>query len=449
MSTAKRSGDGEPGGPRPRLLVESGGGSPLLSTVGLDDPSRRQRLAFLDYGPADDACLTELHQFALEHVDAIVDEFYAHLLNFEETRDFLRDPALVTRLKKLQREYFLRLTSGKLDAEYFESRLRVGAAHARINLRPEWYLGTYNLYLRLVIERLRTRYADEPARLTAMIAALTKVVFLDMGLAIDAYIWSGYVDRALAQEYRRVAEVAERTLREKDDLERAKADLTNMIVHDLKGPLGGILTVAQLALRKREGLSDAHAERFAHIQRSARDLMRMIENILEIDQMEEGRLTLRAEPVDLALLLRECANDFRAAAEVAGQTIELEVGEDLSAVVTDRWLLRRVLNNLVVNAIRHSGASGAMVLETAQENGVVAVRVRDIGRGMTVEEQAALFSRARPPATDSRQRSPEDTGLGLVFCKMAVEVMSGTITVDSTPGAGTVFTITLPIAAAL
>jgi signal transduction histidine kinase len=446
VPTSKPSADGEPTD-RPRLLIESRSGS-LLGSVGLDDASRLQRLAFLDYGPADDACLAELHDFAMANVDAVVEEFYAHLLTFEETRDFLRDPAQIARLKTLQREHFLRLTSGRLDAEYFESRLRVGAAHARMNLKPEWYLGTYNLYLRLMIERLQTHYADQPARLADTIAALTKVIFLDMGLAIDAYIWSGYVDRALAQEYRRVAEVAERTLREKDDLERAKADLTNMIVHDLKGPLGGILTVTQLALRKREGLADAHAERFAQIQRSARDLMRMIENILEIDQMEEGRLTLRAEPVDLTLLFSECANDFRAAAEVAGQTITIDVAEDIAAVVTDRWLLRRVLNNLVVNAIRHSGASGALRLEAMQENRGVAVRVRDAGRGMSAEEQTALFSRVRAPAPDGRARSPEDTGLGLVFCKMAVEVMGGTIAVDSAPGAGTVFTVTLPVAAA-
>lgn len=437
----------EPAGSRPALRAD-GGAEPLLGAVGLDEASRRQRLAFLDYGPADDALLADLREFALAHVDAIVDEFYEHLLQFEETRALLRDPALVQRLKKLQREYFLELTSGRLDAGYFESRLRVGAAHARINLRPEWYLGTYNLYLRLVIERLRTHFADDPVRLSGTIAALTKVIFLDMGLAIDAYIWNGYVDRALAQEYRRVADVAERALTEKNALERAKGDLTNMIVHDLKGPLGGILTVAQLALRKRGELSDAHAGRFAQIQRSARDLMRMIENILEIDQMEEGRLTLRAESVDLARLLGECADEFRAAAEMADQTIAVDVGDDVVAIVTDRWLVRRVLNNLVVNAIRHSGAHGAIRLEATQENGGVRVSVRDAGRGMTADEQALLFSRGHAPLADGRVRSREDTGLGLVFCKMAVEVMGGTIEVESAPGAGTVFTLTLPAVSA-
>src|SRR5689334_17216798 len=130
--------------------------SSLLGSVDLDEATRRQRLEFLGYGPADDALLAEMHEFALANVDAIVDEFYEHLLRFPPTRELLRDPALIRRLKKLQRDYFLQLTSGPLDAAYFESRLRVGAAHARIDLHPEWYLGTYNLYLRLVIERLRT-----------------------------------------------------------------------------------------------------------------------------------------------------------------------------------------------------------------------------------------------------------------------------------------------------
>ncbi len=422
------------------------GGQPLLGSVDLNEASRRERLAFLGYGPEDDRLLAEMHEFAVANVDAVVDEFYEHLLAFPETRELLRDPALIRRLKKLQREYFLQLTSAPLDAAYFESRLRVGAAHARINLRPEWYLGTYNLYLRLVIVRLRVQFADDPARLAGMIGALTKRIFLDMGLAIDAYIWSGYVDRTLALEYRRVADVAERALAEKNALERAKADLTNMIVHDLKGPLGGILTVTQLALRKRAGLPDAQAARFAQVQRSARDLMRMIENLLEIDQMEEGRLTLRAEAVDVAQLLAECAAEFQAAAEMAEQTIAVEVGDDVGEIVTDRWLLRRVLNNLVVNAIRHSGARGAIRLQARQENGGVCIAVRDAGRGMTPDEQAALFTRGHAPLADGRVRSREDTGLGLVFCKMAVDVIGGTIAVESAPGAGTTFTVALPMA---
>ena len=413
----------------------------LLAQAGLDEQSRRRRLAFLQFGPEDEAILAEIRSFAREHVDEIVDAFYAHLLTFEETRRRLGDESQIARLKKLQRAYFLRMTEGRLDAEYFESRLRVGAAHARIDLEPQWYLGTYNTYLRLVTDRLRQHYTGDPERLGAVLDALTKVIFLDMGLAIDAYILGGYVDRALAQEYRRVADVAERTLREKEELERVKADLTGMIVHDLKGPLAGILTVARLALRKREDLGPRHAEQFEQIARSARDLMRMTENLLEIDQMEEGRLELRVEAVDVAALVGECADEFRAATELAGQTLETGVADHLPAIVTDRWLLRRVLTNLLVNAIRHGGTGSRIDLTADTDRHQIRFEVRDTGRGIPPEILAKLFTKS---GRFARRAHRDDAGLGLVFCKMAVETMGGTIAVDSAPGAGATFTIRLP-----
>lgn len=416
-------------------------GPRLLLQAGLDAAARQRRLAFLDITPEDEANLVALREFARKHVDEIVDAFYQHLERFEETRRALREHAHLPRLKQLQRNYFLRMLEGRLDEGYFESRLRVGDAHQSIDLHPEWYLGTYNLYMRLVLQRLREHYRHDPDRLVAMIESLSKVIFLDMGLAIDAYIMGGFVERALAAEYRRVAEVAQRTVIEKEEIERRKTDLTNMIVHDLKAPLGGILTVTQLALRKRGAVAEAQARHFEQIQRSARDLLRMIENLLEIDQMQEGRLELRVEPVDLVTLCGECAAEFHAAANLAGQQIIVSVDDDVPIIATDMWLLRRVLYNLVVNAIRHSGGPGAIELRADLANNKVRLHVRDCGRGIPEEEQPLLFLKDR---RRSQLDHREDTGLGLVFCKMAVEMMGGHIGVESTVGRGTTFTVSLP-----
>jgi signal transduction histidine kinase len=418
-------------------------GTSLLGQAGLDAAGRSRRLAFLQLGPEDQRNLTEINALVREHVDEIVEAFYAHLAAFDETRRLLSTDAQVVRLKQILREYSLRMTEGVFDADYFESRLRVGDAHQRIDVQPQWYLGTYNIYLRLLIEQLRAAYRDDPDRLVALIESLSKVMFLDMTLAVEAYIMGGYVERALAQEYRRMAEVAERTLREKAEIERMKADLTNMIVHDLKGPLGGILTVTQLALRKRGAVADAHARRFEQIQRSARDLLRMIENLLEIDQMEGGRLELRIEPINVGLLLGECADEFRAAAEMSNQSLHVLVPDDVPDIATDRWLLRRILNNLVVNAIRHSGASGRIELGADYREDQVALRVSDAGRGIPLDEQPLLFVK-HPRASARSGQSRDDTGLGLVFCKMAVDLLGGAIDVESVPGAGTIFTVTLP-----
>ena len=418
----------------------------LLGRAGLDATARARRLAFLDFGAEDAANLAELRDFGAANVDAIVDDFYDHLMTFEETRKFLDSDARITKLKQTQRAYFLHMLDGDFDREYFESRLRVGAAHAAIDLKPEWYLGTYFLYVRLLTTRLRAALGADPDKLLALLGSFFKVVFLDMGLAIDAYILSGYVDRTLAHEYRRMAEVAERALAEKAELEQTKADLTGMIVHDLKGPLGGILAVTQLALRRRSG-DDGTERQFQQIQRSARDLMRMIENLLEIDQMREGQLELRLEPVSFETLLADCAAEYRAAGEMAGMAIDVTTDGALPVVMTDRWLLRRVLNNLVVNAIRHSAAGRVdLSARLAGESGDrLEIRVRDSGKGIPADELATLFERA--PRRRGAHR--EDTGLGLIFCKMAIECMGGTITAESQLGAGTTFVITLPADAPL
>lgn len=416
----------------------------LIAELGLDAKVRERRLAFLELTERDEALLAELREFARRHVDEFVEQFYAHLWKFDETRRLLGDEERVRRLKQTQRAYFWRMLEGRFDAEYFESRLRVGDAHQRIDMAPEWYVGAFALYMRLFLDKLFAEFAQDPAHLAELLKAVSKVVFLDVGLAIDAYIAGGYVQRSLAEQLRKTAEVAQRALAEKAELERLKTDLTNMIVHDLKGPIGGILTLTQLALRKRGASEEAHLKRFEQIQRSARDLLRMIENLLEIDQMEGGQLELRVEEVELEPLLEECVAEYRAAAEMAGQTLAVVINGDLPVLATDRWLLRRILNNLVVNAIRHSGGAGQIEVGARWPGEVVEVYVRDSGKGIPLEEQPHLFEKT---CRRGNKEHREDTGLGLVFCRMASELMGGSIRVESSAGAGATFVVSLPLAA--
>lgn len=97
---------------------------------------------------------------------------------------------MLQRVKRLQKEYFLRLTQGNYDATYVANRLRIGTVHERINLAPKWYLGAYNFYLRSVAARLQEAFAKEPQRAFSSFLSLTKLVFLDIGLAVDTYIFA-------------------------------------------------------------------------------------------------------------------------------------------------------------------------------------------------------------------------------------------------------------------
>src|SRR5262245_40983460 len=113
---------------------------PLSAVTGLDDRQRAERLAFFELAGADTEALQGYRRIAAGTVDQIVSDFYAHLLRFPELETLLHAEAdRIAKLQGLQRAYFLSLAEGQFDADYFESRLRVGDMHQRTGLRPEWY----------------------------------------------------------------------------------------------------------------------------------------------------------------------------------------------------------------------------------------------------------------------------------------------------------------------
>ncbi len=123
-----------------------------------------RRKDFLEFGDADVTNLEEINELAQRYADAVIGDFYKHLLSFEEARSFFNDPHVLQRVKNAQQEYFLRLTQGKYDLAYVENRLSIGAIHERIGLPIKSYLGMYNFYLRAVSNRLSEAYRDQPER---------------------------------------------------------------------------------------------------------------------------------------------------------------------------------------------------------------------------------------------------------------------------------------------
>ena len=142
---------------------------------------REQRLKFLGLTARDAELLRALRPLFEKHVAAVEDAFYDQLLGFPETAQLLRDHTTVERLKKLQRDYLLRITEGNFDDAYFADRLRIGRTHERVGLSPHWYLLAYNIYFKLLVPLIRD---------VETITALEKVFMLDASLAMDAYIAS-------------------------------------------------------------------------------------------------------------------------------------------------------------------------------------------------------------------------------------------------------------------
>lgn len=163
------------------------GDAALLEEMGLTPAEIARRLEFFDIHDADVERLAGVADRSEKWVDGVIEDLYAHLLAFEETRAFFLDPKTLGHVQAMQRRYFLRLTSGKYDADYVADRLRVGAAHRRIGLPIRWYLGAYAVYIRSVANRLFTAFLEDRHRACEILLSMIKLIVFDISLAIDIY----------------------------------------------------------------------------------------------------------------------------------------------------------------------------------------------------------------------------------------------------------------------
>ncbi|MCA9580489.1 MAG: STAS domain-containing protein [Myxococcales bacterium] len=146
-----------------------------------------RRKEFVGFSDQDVENLRGLKPIAERYADEVLDQLYEHFMRFEETRKFFLDESRLTRVKSLQRAYFLGLTAGDYGEEYLASRLHIGRVHQRIGLEPRWYLGAYYIYMRLVYPRILEAMKGDPERAHQTILSLLKLFTLDQELATTTY----------------------------------------------------------------------------------------------------------------------------------------------------------------------------------------------------------------------------------------------------------------------
>jgi PAS domain S-box-containing protein len=249
-----------------------------------------------------------------------------------------------------------------------------------------------------------------------------------------------------------IRDVSDRTrLEEERATERAavaqlKDDLSNMIIHDLKNPVNGIIMTTQAMLRRAHEVSDRQRKGLNNIEQTCHEMLRLTHNLLDIAKMEAGKMPVQEEAVDLARIVADVARAYGPVAEQLRKRLVTAVGGPLPSATADADLVRRVLVNLVVNAIRHSGGDQVCIEAQAESaNATLTMRVVDNGRGIALADQARIFEKFASVRRSPSGEPSGDTGLGLPFCKLAVERMGGAIALASRPGASTVFSVTLPV----
>jgi signal transduction histidine kinase len=231
-----------------------------------------------------------------------------------------------------------------------------------------------------------------------------------------------------------------RDVSEKHAVEQLRADFLSMLVHDIKAPLTVILGYVEL-LGDPPGSLAMLEETLPRIRESGELIHGLVCNFLDLSRIEAGRLRLDPRPVDLDELVREAVEQHLERAQRKHLTLTWAPG-GLPALSADAQQLDRVIANLLGNAIKYTPAGGTVVVSTARLNGSAAIVVKDTGPGIPTELLPHLFEKYRR-ARESRR--VEGTGLGLFIAKTIAEAHGGRIMVDTAPGAGSTFTVLLPI----
>lgn len=233
------------------------------------------------------------------------------------------------------------------------------------------------------------------------------------------------------------------------ELQRQKDLLSGMIIHDLRNPLA----VALLAIdevRQRTLAPGGHGESsdpdIEHAYAAMQRTLALVNLLLDVMRMEDGALRPVRTPADLAAIVQAKVEEYRPMARSGSILIEAHATPAPPPLDVDAKLLARVIDNLIVNAIKHTPKGGAIQVKLEHEFGApnVVLSVEDNGEGMPPQALPRLFKKYGRVDGQSMGAS-HDTGLGLVFCRMAVELHGGTIEARSELGAGTTIRIELPL----
>lgn len=229
----------------------------------------------------------------------------------------------------------------------------------------------------------------------------------------------------------------ERTVQQLRETEQLRDDLTHMIVHDLRSPLTSLLMQLSLVRMDVEGeIANSVDEASASAQR----LSDLASTLLDVSRLEEGKMPINRAPTDLVKL----AGEVRAGLEKmeSDRVIDLIAPGPVIASC-DVGLIRRVLENLVSNGIKHSPTGGKLSIQVKSLPGRTRVAVQDEGQGVPMEARQRIFQKFGAAAV-RKDRAYHSVGLGLAFCKLAVEAHGGTIGVEDATPHGSVFAFELP-----
>jgi signal transduction histidine kinase len=244
--------------------------------------------------------------------------------------------------------------------------------------------------------------------------------------------------------FKDMAKALEQAEKERQEIERLKQEFFSMISHDLRTPLTSIQVFVNMLSKGMFGeVSEKAKSKALMADRNATRLIGLINDLLDVDKMESGQLSLAREQAPLRMIIDRAIDSVRGVSDQQGVSVESLITDDVD-VFADSDRMVQVLVNLLGNAVKFSDKGSTVKIGVLQRGDDVRVEVMDSGRGVPENLRESIFERFKQvSAKDSTEK--KGTGLGLAICKAIVEQHGGKIGCDSVVGHGSTFWFTLPL----
>jgi two-component system, OmpR family, phosphate regulon sensor histidine kinase PhoR len=230
------------------------------------------------------------------------------------------------------------------------------------------------------------------------------------------------------------------------EIDTIKSQFVSMVAHELRAPLAAIEGWLEVILTGAAGEGPEQRRKWLEkIKNRAHDLLELVNDLLVFNRMEAGKVAQNMEPLALVAVVGAAVELQQKEAEKVQVTLAVDLPPELPPIRADRKDMQRLFTNLIDNAIKYNVAGGSVRVTGAVQGGFLRVQVRDTGVGIRPEDLPRIYDEFFR-AEDPRTREVRGTGLGLAITRKIVESHQGRIEVESKPGAGTTFTVFLPLA---
>ncbi len=398
---------------------------------------------YLHLLPEDARLLRELGPRMEKYLPEMAERFYAQIPHHPgASRVFTGGETQVQRLKSTLQMWGRGLFNGVYDEHYAEDRYQIGFRHVRISLDQKYVISAMGVVRAFLMEKLFDEFPAREKRLVYS-QALGKILDLDLNLMCDSYF------RATMAHLHTLNQELEQAGAQLAEASTIKDEFLAQVSHDLRTPLNSILSFTKMVLDGLCTNPEEEKEVLRDVFSSGQLLLRLVNDLLDISAIEAGKLILDLEELDPRAVLD--ATLPLVAVQAASKNLRLideTLDQCLSAVRGDEIRFRQVLLNLLSNAVKFT-AQGSVRIRAVQNQNHLRIEIEDTGIGVPVEKRRAIFEkfvRHDPKALPGTTGS----GLGLAIAKRLVEMMNGTIGLETGPGGkGSLVWFTLPLATPL